>query len=182
MKQYAYCPYCSVALVAREFDGHFRQACPGECGFVHWNNPIPVAATVVARRHKIALVKRGRDPKRGFWCLPCGFVNEQESVKDGAERETGEETKLSATVDALPFHLAKPPGVNEHISFFRARSYSGTLEAGDDAEDAGWFSADDLPPIAFSTHSEVIAIWFKRPEVRFWRVVARLCAGVGIAI
>jgi 8-oxo-dGTP diphosphatase len=175
--KHIFCPQCATRLVQQpspEHDGHDLRVCPKEgCGYTHWNNPLPVAVTLIPRRHK-------NNPGKGLWCPPCGFVNELESVQVGAKRETLQESSLTVEVDHLPIAIAAPAGVNENIFFFRARSFEGVLEAGDDAEDAGWFSVDDLPQLAFGTHREVIEQWFKRPQVRAWGFLAKLGVKFGI--
>jgi ADP-ribose pyrophosphatase YjhB (NUDIX family) len=182
--KHIFCPQCATRLVLQsspEHDGQNLQVCPkNECGYTHWNNPLPVAVTLVPRRHKIALVKRKNNPGKGLWCPPCGFVNELESVQFAAKRETLEESSLTVDVDRLPIATAAPDGVNENISFFRARRFEGVLEAGDDADDAGWFSIDDLPELAFDTHREVIGKWFNRPQVRAWRLLAKVGSKFGV--
>jgi 8-oxo-dGTP diphosphatase len=183
--KHIFCPQCATRLVVEspEHDGHDLKVCPKEgCGYTHWNNPLPVAVTLIPRRHKIVLVKRKNNPRKGYWCPPCGFVNELESVQFAAARETLEESSLKVQVYHLPIATAAPEGVNENISFFLARGFEGTLEAGDDAEDAGWFSVDDLPELAFGTHYEVIAKWFKRPQVRAWRFLAKISAMFGVSL
>lgn len=184
--KHVYCPQCATPLVRNPAPGHAGrelQSCPAEgCGYTHWNNPLPVVVTLIARRHKIALVKRKFDPRKGYWCPPCGFVDELESLQVAAVRESLEESSLTVDVYHLPIATAAPEGVNENISFFLARSFEGMLRAGDDAEEAGWFSEDDLPELAFSSHRDVISRWFSQPQVKAWRAAARLAAVVGIEL
>ena len=187
--KYLFCPLCATRLVVSMHPGHELKVeqelnvCPKEgCGFTHWNNPLPVVVTLVARRHKLALVKRRNQPGKGLWCPPCGFVDELESPQVAARRETFEEAHLFVDVHELPIAIASPHGVNENISFFVAKWFRGILEAGDDAEDSGWFSADDLPQLAFSTHRDVIAKWFDRPTVKAWRYLAKALACIGMQI
>ena len=181
--KYKYCPHCSAELVIATVEGHNLKLCIRDgCKFVHWNNPIPVAVTIIPRRHRVALVKRRLDPRKGLWCPPCGFINEGESPSNGAKRETLEESLLNVQVKELPFKIACPQEVNEHVSFFLATSFSGELGYGDDAEGCGWFSIDDLPEMAFSTHHEVLMTWFNRPTVRLWRALALLAAKFGIKL
>jgi 8-oxo-dGTP diphosphatase len=155
-KPYTFCPHCGNGLKPGIVDEHEQLMCSASCGFVHWNNPIPVVAVLIEINGKYVLVKRGKDQGAGKWCMPCGFVNEGESLPAAACRETLEETHLVVTVPGLPFKIINLAAINEHLHFFKGTIVSGTLEAGDDAIDAGCFAADELPEMAFNTHTEVL--------------------------
>ena len=44
-RPFKFCPRCAKPLDTVEYDGVQRQRCPDKaCGFVHWNNPVPVVA------------------------------------------------------------------------------------------------------------------------------------------
>jgi 8-oxo-dGTP diphosphatase len=155
-KSFTFCPHCGSHLSLGAIDGHERMMCVPSCGFVHWKNPIAVVAVLIKINGKSVLVKRGKDQGVGKWCMPCGFVNEGESLPAAACRETLEETHLVVTVPDLPFKIVNLAAINEHLHFFEGTVVSGTLEAGDDATDAGCFAADALPEMAFNTHTEVL--------------------------
>lgn len=59
-----------------------------------------VDAVVVQSGH-ILLVKRGDMPGKGLWALPGGFLNQAETMLDGAIRELKEETKIKVPVPVL---------------------------------------------------------------------------------
>lgn len=59
-----------------------------------------VDAVVVQSGH-ILLVKRGDMPGKGLWALPGGFLNQEETMLDGAIRELKEETKIKVPVPVL---------------------------------------------------------------------------------
>ncbi|MDR3613680.1 MAG: NUDIX hydrolase [Candidatus Obscuribacterales bacterium] len=155
-KPYKFCPHCGNGLKLGIIDEHEQLVCSAACGFVHWKNPIPVVAVLIEVAGKYVLVQRGKDEGTGKWCMPCGFVNEGESLTAAACRETLEETHLVVTVPDLPFKIVNLSAINEHLHFFKGTIISGTLEAGDDAIDAGYFAADALPEMAFNTHTEVL--------------------------
>ncbi len=209
--RFKFCPHCGSELVVASIEGHNYKVCsrsefaehpdgdydgdegaeseglassetPRKCSFVHWNNPVPVAVTIIPRRHRVVLVRRRKEPKAGLWCPPCGFVNEGESPSLGAVREAGEESGLSVSVAKRVLKMVSLKEVNEIIFFFRARNFAGRLQHGSDALEVGWFSQDDLPPLAFDTHREVLAQWFDRPVVRGWRRLAIVAAYLGIKL
>lgn len=111
---------------------------------------IPLAAVSVAlvRGGRVLLVRRGREPSRGVWAFPGGRVEEGESREEAARRELMEETSLSAgplkpyrTVAIAPV-AAGAPGFD--LTVFCGSVAEGVLEAGDDADAAGWFGESEL--------------------------------------
>lgn len=61
---------------------------------------VTVDAVVVQSGH-VLLVKRGAMPGKGLWALPGGFLNQEETMLDGAIRELKEETKIKVPVPVL---------------------------------------------------------------------------------
>lgn len=164
--EYTYCPMCSAELEDRRIGGSARRACP-ICDFIHWRNPGVGAAVVIFDDHgRLLLVKRAEEATRsGFWAIPAGFVNYGEEIREAAARELLEETGLEADVGdpvfvASNFH--DPEKLTVGI-WFQGRVTGGSLQAGDDAEEAEFFDLDDLPLLAFETDEALIA-GMKRDE------------------
>ena len=59
-------------------------------------------------RLNVLLVERGREPHKGKWAFPGGFLEIDEAAEDGALRELYEETGLSS-VDLRQFHSFTEP-------------------------------------------------------------------------
>lgn len=151
---YAFCPMCAGPLEWREVGRRRRRAC-ARCGFVHWPNPgVGAAAVVRDEQGRVLLVRRAAGASAaGLWCVPAGFVDPEEDVRAAAARELAEETGLEAEIGevlqvASNFHDPAKPTVG---IWFAARVRGGMLAAGDDADDAGFFGLDALPPLAFAT-------------------------------
>ncbi len=152
--EYTYCPMCATRLERVELSGESRNRCP-ECRFVHWRNP-GVGAAVLVRdgSGRILLVRRAKGATRaGLWSVPAGFVNYGEEIRAAAARELEEETGLIAEVGAPVFvasNFHDPAKLTVGV-WFAGTVVGGVLEAGDDADDAGFFALDELPPLAFET-------------------------------
>ena len=73
-------------------------------------------------------------------------------------RELGEETGLSCGDLKFLAFCSRPGGLRRDLLVFSfiTREFSGQLTAGDDASDARFFPLDDLPPVAFRCHREMI--------------------------
>ncbi|THJ68777.1 NUDIX domain-containing protein [Arthrobacter echini] len=105
------------------------------------------AATVVRDAEgRFLLILRGHAPAAGRWSLPGGRVESGESLKEAAVRETLEETGLQVRIDRLLGSLEIPHGPDRvfEVHDFLARRVGGTLQAGDDAADAGWFTYQEM--------------------------------------
>lgn len=157
--EFTYCPHCATELELADVGGRARNTCPA-CGFVHWRNP-GVGAAVVIRDNtgRLLLIRRGQGATQaGLWAVPAGFVDYGEEIGAAAARELEEETGLVADIgDALfvasNFH--DPNKLTVGI-WFDGTVIGGTLEPGDDADDAGFFALDALPPLAFETDMALI--------------------------
>ncbi|MCB2222962.1 MAG: NUDIX hydrolase [Actinobacteria bacterium] len=152
--EYTFCPHCAARLERRAVYGRTRAVCP-ECGFIHFRNP-GVGAAVVLRdgRGRILLVRRAPGASRaGLWSIPAGFVDYGEEIRAAAARELREETGLVAEIGDV-VHVASnfhdPAKLTVGV-WFAGTVVGGTLQAGDDADDAGWFDLDALPELAFDT-------------------------------
>ncbi|HEY3535946.1 MAG: NUDIX domain-containing protein [Trinickia sp.] len=102
---YRYCPHCTKPLVERddaaEEGGRTRRVCPdGDCGFVHWHNPVPVVAAIVEYEGKI-LLARNAAWAEGVFALITGFLENGETPEAGIAREVREETSLHAETTEL---------------------------------------------------------------------------------
>jgi NAD+ diphosphatase len=99
---YVYCPRCATPLQkAVDDEGRERRRCPDTtCGFVHWNNPIPVVAAIVEYQGKVLLARNAAWPE-GRFALITGFLENDETPEQGVARELREETSLQATSTEL---------------------------------------------------------------------------------
>ncbi len=110
----------------------------------------------------ILLVERGGEPYKGYWALPGGFLNMDETVEECALRELKEETNVS-NVFLEQFHtfsaVDRDPRERVLTVAFYALVKPGDYEVigGDDAARAQWFEQNELPPLAFD-HDEVISM------------------------
>lgn len=127
-----------------------------------YRNPTPTVDVIIEIDGKIVLIRRRNEPVG--WALPGGFVDEGELVEDAAAREAMEETGLQVELTDL-LYIYSWPGRDKRkhtmSPVFIARA-SGTPQGMDDAEDAGLFSLDNLPPDICFDHGEILE------DYRYW--------------
>lgn len=87
-----FCPNCAAPLERRIPDGDHlpRFVCPA-CGTIHYQNPKLVAGCVPEHEGRILLCRRAIEPRRGFWTIPAGFMENNETLQQAAARECREE-------------------------------------------------------------------------------------------
>ena len=162
MRKKTFCPYCGTRLTEKICEGSPRLFCE-HCDEPIYENPIPASCLVVVdNMNRVLLVKRNVEPKKGFWCLPGGFMELGESPEKAALRELEEETGLLGRIEML-LGVSSNPSAQYHTVLmvgYLIRQYTGTLIAGDDADDAVYFHYDELPEIAFESHERFIRMYY----------------------
>lgn len=142
-----YCPACGTALDT----GGRDPVCPS-CGRVHHRDPkVGVGAVVRDDAGRLLLVCRGVAPGIGLWALPAGFVDAGEDPRDAAARETLEETGLEVAVTDVIDVYTSTGGSASFFLAFHGSVVGGALAPGDDATDARFFAAHELPELAFES-------------------------------
>ncbi len=169
MEEYRFCPRCGHKLEFKQMGDRVRQVCP-RCGFVFYVNPTPAAGTLVEDDGHVLLIRRAVNPRKGYWAFPAGYMEADESAEEAAIRETKEETGLDVALDALLDVFSFEDATHQRgvLILYRAHVVGGTLQPGDDAEDARWFSPQELPPdeeIAFDTHRRALREWLRTRAV-----------------
>src|SRR5579884_3951129 len=81
-----------------EGDNRERMIC-ADCGFVLYDNPKIVVGSVARWGDRILMCRRSIHPRRGFWTLPAGYLELNESTSAGAEREAWEEAQAKIQID-----------------------------------------------------------------------------------
>jgi ADP-ribose pyrophosphatase YjhB (NUDIX family) len=155
---FAFCPRCAAPMRTVQKMDKPRRVCPS-CGYVYYTDPKVGVGVAVVEDGKLLLVRRRINPGRGKWSLPAGFVDQGEDPKLTAARETLEETGIKVVIEDVLDVFFNPPddGGASIFILYRALKVGGTLMAGDDADDAGFFAPDDLPDLAFaSTRTAVV--------------------------
>lgn len=125
-----------------------NKPCP-KCGRYN-NRPIAIDAVIV-KNEKLVLIKRGADPFKGYWGLPGGHVDWDETIEDAVIREVKEEVGVTVThLKLLGVYSSPTRSPKQSVALAYVCEVEGELKAGDDAVDVGLYPFDSLPsPLAF---------------------------------
>ena len=158
-----HCKDCGTAVVYRipdDGDTKARAVCTA-CHTVHYENPLNVVGTVPYWGDKVLLCKRNIEPRRGKWTLPAGFMELNETVAEGAARETLEEAGAQFEMEGF-FSLLNVARVGQVHMFYRARLLSDQFDPGYETLEARLFSEAEIPweEIAFRTVKATLEHYF----------------------
>ena len=121
IKSMNFCSNCGSPVVLKVPDGDFlpRHVCE-KCGTIHYLNPKIVVGSVPEYEGRILLCKRGIEPRLGFWTIPGGFMENDETLEAGAAREAREEALIDVEIGSLLL-LANVTQARQVHVFFRSR-------------------------------------------------------------
>lgn len=133
----------SFTLKSIEGDTLDRLVC-NSCGWIHYENPKIVVGAVCTWDDKILLCKRAIGPRRGYWTLPAGYLEEHETPEQGVIRETWEEARAKIAIRNL-LAVYSIPRISQVQLIYRAQLVSPDIAAGEESEEVGLFSWQDIP-------------------------------------
>lgn len=156
-----FCVNCGAPLVVQAVEGRDYEVCPND-GNVLWRDPKVAAAVVVEMDGGVVLGRRAIEPGYGEWCLPGGFVNDDEAPASAAVRECREEINAEVELTGLlgVYHVAKTAASSIVGIGYRGRVANGEkISPGPEMLEVRVFMPDALPQIAFPSHREVLALY-----------------------
>jgi ADP-ribose pyrophosphatase YjhB (NUDIX family) len=138
---------------ATQGKGNFKRATPegedrerlvcADCGFINYENPKIVVGSVVHHGGKILLCRRAINPRKGFWTLPAGFMEQHETAMQGAAREAWEEATAKIEIEAL-LAVYSIPRLSQVQLIYRAHLVQPGITAGPESEEVGFFSFEEI--------------------------------------
>lgn len=159
-----FCVNCGIELEPRVVEGRRLEGCP-RCGFVLWRDPKVVTMVVVQNEAgEVVMGRRGIEPGYGLWCLPGGFVNDDEHPEASAARECLEEICADVEIESLlgVYHIERQDAPSMVGIGYRARLRSGaTPSAGAETLEVAAFPPGRLPELAFPSHRQAMSDWLR---------------------
>jgi len=140
-----YCSHCGHAVEVKvpAGDNRPRYVCPS-CETIHYQNPRIVAGTVPVWEGKILLCRRAIEPRKGYWTLPAGFMENSETTVEAAIRETREEALAEVSIRNL-YTLLHVPHIDQVHIFYLAHLADGRFGAGEESLESRLFEPKDIP-------------------------------------
>lgn len=126
-----------------EGEDRLREICD-TCGFINYVNPKIVVGSVVTFEDKILFCRRAIEPRKGFWTLPAGFMEERETAEEGAAREAMEEACARIEIDGL-LGVYSVPRISQVQLMYRARLVDPAIAAGPESLEVALLAWDEIP-------------------------------------
>jgi len=159
-----FCSNCgkSVTLRIPEGDNRLRYCCSA-CDVIHYQNPRLVVGTIPMWNNQVLLCRRAIEPRHGYWTLPAGFMENEETVAAGAERETTEEAGARIVLGPM-FSMIDVVHVHQVHVFFRARLLDTEFDPGPESLEVQLFHEAEIPwnDLAFRTVSLTLQRHFEQ--------------------
>jgi ADP-ribose pyrophosphatase YjhB (NUDIX family) len=157
-----FCSNCGSPVVKRVPPGDTlaRWVCD-HCGEIHYQNPRLVVGAIPEYEGQLLLCRRAIEPRYGYWTLPAGFMENDETTAQAALRETLEEAGARVELGP-PFSMISVPRVNQVHLFYRARVLELGFKPGEESLEVALWEEGKIPwqEIAFRTVGLTLRHWF----------------------
>lgn len=150
--RFRFCPQCGQRLEGAGDDGGAH--CEN-CERSWYYNSAPTAGCVIVRDGKALVTKRAREPEKGRYDIPGGFLDRDEDPVSALEREVAEELSMEVEVSYDDLVQAVPHRYGEDGDWvlamgFIVRSSSGEPLPADDVEEIRWITANEVEEVDFA--------------------------------
>ncbi len=161
-----FCSECAnpVSLSIPDGDNRPRYVCV-KCTTIHYQNPKLVIGSIPVWEQdgklQVLLCKRAIEPRYGYWTLPAGFMENNETTSDAAERETEEEAGANIELGNL-FTLLNVAQVHQVHLFYLARLIDLDFSPGIESLEVQLFEEHEIPwdDLAFPTIRLTLELFF----------------------
>lgn len=159
----AFCLQCGVKAFQRipKDDNRPRLIC-AECGYIHYENPRNVVGCILEWQGRVLLCRRGIEPRKNYWTLPAGYLENGETLMEGAARECREEAEAVGE-DLRLYGLYSLARINQVYVMFRGILADGHCAAGEETLEVALLEECDIPwdELAFPIVSDTLRNFFK---------------------
>lgn len=157
-----FCSHCGAPVEKKIPPGDLlpRHVCT-RCQAVHYQNPLVVMGCIPQWQDKVLLCKRAIEPRLGYWTLPAGFLENGETLAEGAARETREEALAEVQILDL-FSVINVPHIRQVHMFYLARLARPEFGPSDESLEVGLYTENEIPwdDIAFPTVFRTLKAYF----------------------
>ena len=140
-----FCNQCGAKVELRVPAGdHFARHVCDACGTIHYQNPCLIVGCVPEHDGRILLCRRAIQPRRGYWTIPAGFMENGETLQQAAARESQEEALADVEIGSLLSIVHVLHARQVHV-FFRATLLRPTFGPGPESLEVKLVSPEDIP-------------------------------------
>lgn len=140
-----YCGTCGQPTEKKIPEGDDRERhCCEACGHIHYYNPKMIVVCLPRWQDKVLMCKRGIEPRHGFWTLPGGFMELDETTEQGAIRETWEETRAEVEIERL-HGVYNMPQINQVYFVYLANMLTPYFETTPESTDIQLLEHHEIP-------------------------------------
>jgi ADP-ribose pyrophosphatase YjhB (NUDIX family) len=140
-----FCNQCGARVELRTPAGdHLPRHVCASCGTVHYENPRLVVGCVPEYEGRILICKRAIEPRRGFWTVPAGFMENNETLQQAAARESLEEAMAEVEIGSLLSIVHVLHAHQVHV-FFRASLARGEFGVGPESLEVKLVRPEEIP-------------------------------------
>lgn len=161
-----FCSSCgnTVVLQIPAGDDRERHVC-SSCELIHYSNPRVIVGCVPVYEGKVLLCKRAIEPRKNYWTLPAGFMENGETTPAGAARETWEEAMARVSNLEL-YRIFDVPYISQVYMFYRCSIDDGKYGVGPESLETGLYEEHEIPwdQIAFPVIKETLREYFRDVE------------------
>ena len=158
-----FCSHCGapVSLKVPPGDNLPRHVCD-QCGTIHYQNPKVVVGAIAEWEDKILMCRRAIEPRYGFWTLPAGFMENNETTGEAALRETWEEAGASIALADM-FTFVDLPHISQIHIIYRAKLLDLNFTPGEESLEASLITETEIPwsDIAFRSIEYTLKCYFE---------------------
>jgi ADP-ribose pyrophosphatase YjhB (NUDIX family) len=140
-----FCSHCGSRVTSKVPDGdHLPRFVCASCGAIHYKNPLLVLGCVPEWQNKILLCRRAIEPRRGYWTVPAGFMENGETMQAAAARECYEEALAKVEIGSLLAVVNVTHAGQVHV-MFRARLAAPQFAPGPESLEVGLYEESEIP-------------------------------------
>jgi len=140
-----FCPQCGARVELRVPPGdHLARHVCGTCGTIHYQNPRLVVGCVPEHAGRILLCRRAIEPRRGYWTVPAGFMENGETLQQAAARESHEEALAQVEIGSLLSVVHVLHAQQVHV-FFRAALPEPSFGPGPESLEVELVRPEEIP-------------------------------------
>jgi ADP-ribose pyrophosphatase YjhB (NUDIX family) len=158
-----FCSQCGSHVDLRVPPGdHLPRYMCDACGAIHYVNPKLVVGCVPEHEGQILICRRAIEPRRGFWTVPAGFMENGETLQQAAARECHEEALAQVQIGTLLSIVHVLHAQQVHV-FFRAALHEKNFGPGPESLEVKLVDPEQIPwgELAFPSTEETLQLYLQ---------------------